>query len=248
VARITFLGHATVRIEIDGAVFLTDPLLRPLITGLVHRQPPWDVAPLVSGVDAVLISHLHHDHLDLPSLRRVPVETRVIVPVRGGPPVRKAGGWCVSEIRAGDAVPIGDVRVVAAPARHSGFRAPFGPRAECLGYVIEGSKRIYFAGDTDVFPGMAELAPVDVALLPIAGWGPSLGPGHMGPAEAVHATALLRPRTVVPIHWGTLVPLGMHLRQWRYLTHPPVDFAKRANRDVPEVEVRVLQPGGSLEL
>jgi L-ascorbate metabolism protein UlaG (beta-lactamase superfamily) len=95
---------------------------------------------------------------------------------------------------------------------------------------------------------MAELAPIDVALLPIAGWGPRLGPGHMGVAEAVQALALLRPRIVVPIHWGSLVPVGMHLRDWSYLTRPAVAFEEQARQAHPEVDVRILAPGEKLEL
>ena len=93
--------------------------------------------------------------------------------------------------------------------------------------MIEGSRRIYFAGDTDIFDGMADIGPVDVALLPVAGWGPRLGPGHMGPAEAVEALSLLRPRLVVPIHWGSLVPVG-HALARVVVSHPSATVVRRA--------------------
>ena len=90
------------------------------------------------------------------------------------------------------------------------FRPPFGPKAEAVGYVFEqGSESVYFAGDTDMFPAMAELAGVDLALLPVWGWGPRLGPGHMDPERAADALGVIRPRATVPIHWGTLWPVGM---------------------------------------
>ena len=246
--RITFLGHATLRVELDGAVLLTDPVLRPRIPGLVHRQPVRDVEPAVAGTQTVLISHLHHDHLDVPSLRHLPATSEVLVPRNGAPLVRRAGLKNVVEVAVGDCREVGDVRVRVTPATHLGYRVPFGPAADSIGFLIEGSRRVYFAGDTDIFDAMAELAPVDVALLPVAGWGPRLGPGHMGPAEAVRAVNLLRPRIVVPIHWGTLVPMGMHLRSWSYLTQPPLDFAAQLRDAAPEVSVRILQPGETLQL
>jgi L-ascorbate metabolism protein UlaG (beta-lactamase superfamily) len=245
---ITFLGHATLRIELDGAAFLTDPILRAFAYGLVHRQPVQGVARMVEGVDDVLISHLHRDHLDLASLHRLPSTVEVIVPLGGAGVVKRSGMPYVRELAVGESVTVRGVGVRATAAAHNGFRAPFGPMAECLGFVLEGSKRIYFAGDTDVFEEMSDIGPVDVALLPVAGWGPRLGPGHMGPAEAVEALALLRPRLVVPIHWGSLVPLGMHLRRWSYLTTPPQAFAQLARVAQPNVEVRVLQPGQRLDL
>ena len=246
--RITFLGHATVRIEIDGARLLTDPVLRSRLAALMHRQPVQDVARVVDGVDAVLISHFHHDHLDLPSLKLVPGAAEVLLPRPGSSLVKRIGRRRVRDLTAGEAVDVRGVRVLATPARHRGFRVPFGPGGDCLGYLIDGSRRIYFAGDTDVFDEMAELAPVDVALLPVAGWGPVLGPGHMGPLEAVHALELLRPRIAVPIHWGSLAPIGLHFRAWSYLTRPPLVFADLARRKRPEVEVHVLEPGQALAI
>ena len=85
----------------------------------------------------------------------------------------------VREMREPESAEVGGVRIIATHARHVGFRAPFGPLGGSLGFILEGSQRVYFAGDTDVFPGMAELGPIDLALLPVAGWGPTLGPGHM---------------------------------------------------------------------
>jgi len=245
---ITFLGHATLRIEIDGVTILTDPILRTFAYGLVHRQPVQDIQQIVGNVDNVLISHLHRDHLDMASLHRLPANVQIVVPKGGAQVVQRSGFKRVQELAVGERLDVRGVQVLATHAAHNGFRAPFGPMAECLGFVIEGSQRIYFAGDTDIFDGMAEIGPLDVALLPIAGWGPKLGPGHMGPTQAVQAIQLLRPRIVVPIHWGSLVPLGMHLRTWSYLTHPPINFAQLTRQAHPHVEVRVLEPGQTLDL
>ena len=245
--RIRFLGHATVAIELDGTRLLTDPLLRGRIAALMRRGSlSREVA--ADPVDAVVISHMHHDHLDVPSLRRLGPDVRLLVPRRAGPFLARRGFRDARELRAGDAVEVGVVRVVATPARHLGFRAPFGPFGGCLGFVVEGSVRVYFAGDTSLFPAMAALGPVDVALLPIAGWGPLLGPGHLDPLEAARALRLIRPRIAIPIHWGTFAPVGLHLRHWPYLVNPPRDFVEHARELAPEVVVRVLEPGEAVDL
>src|SRR5436853_106820 len=76
--------------------------------------------------------------------------------------------------------------------------------------VGAGVNRVYFAGDTDIFDGMRYIAPgLDVALLPVWGWGPSIGEGHMDPRAAAEAAAVLHPRAAVPIHWATYYPAGM---------------------------------------
>ena len=102
---------------------------------------------------------------------------------------------------------------------------------------------VYFAGDTDLFPEMARLAPVDVALLPVAGWGPSLGPGHLDAARAAQAAALLQPRIAIPIHWGTLHRLLARRGDW--FSGPGAEFAAQVAAVAPEVEVRVLRPAES---
>jgi L-ascorbate metabolism protein UlaG (beta-lactamase superfamily) len=93
---------------------------------------------------------------------------------------------------------------------------------------------------------MARIGPVDAALLPVAGWGPALGPGHMDAEAAARAAELVRPRIAVPIHWGTLHPRARRRGAW--FDRPPHEFAERVDRLVPETEVRILEPGGLLEL
>lgn len=245
--RIWFLGHATVAIDLDGTRILTDPLLRGRIAALMRRHPV-PRAVLAHPVDAVLISHMHQDHLDVPSLLQIRTDVPMLVPRRAGRFLTRRGFRVAREMRAGDAVGIGAVRIVATPANHTGFRPPFGPRGGCLGFIVEGSVRAYFAGDTDLFPQMAALGPIDVALLPVAGWGPTVGPGHLNPLRAARALRLIRPKIAVPIHWGTLAPMGMHFRHWAYQRRPPLDFLAYARALAPDVEVRVLAPGEALDL
>jgi L-ascorbate metabolism protein UlaG (beta-lactamase superfamily) len=250
VDRITYVGHATVLIEIGGARLLTDPVLRPRLLGLIHRHPPEPVAHVTEDIDAVLLSHLHHDHLDFASLKRVGRATPVIVPAGAARTLRRRGFTNAIELRVGERTTAGGTAITATRAVHEGRRFKVGPAVEAAGYVIEaGGRRVYFAGDTDLFAEMDELAGrIDVALLPIAGWGPRLGAGHLNPRSAAEAAARIRPRIVVPIHWGTLVRRDMRPGAAESLGEPPRRFAAQLSELAPGVELSVLEPGGSLDL
>jgi L-ascorbate metabolism protein UlaG (beta-lactamase superfamily) len=242
--RIVFLGHATVMIEVDGVRLLTDPLLRGRVAHL-RRQGPPVAKDVFASPDSVLISHLHHDHLDLASLRILGRDTPLIAPAGAGVWLRRRGFSTVTELSAGDVVRVGSLAVTAVEAHHDGRRTG-GPRAETLGYLVSGRRAVYFAGDTELFAEMSNLSsgsPPDVALLPVAGWGPTLGSGHMGPLDAARAVGLIRPRLAIPVHWGTLLPIGLVRRHRARLGDPPRLFAEHVARLTPSVEVRILAPG-----
>ena len=237
-----WIGHATVRIDLDGVRLLTDPLLRNRVAHL--RRAGRVDAGAGREADVVLLSHGHHDHLDLPSLRRLG-DVPVVVP-RGLGALLRRRGLDVTEVDAGDELRFGAVTVRAVEANHEGGRPPFPAGVEALGFVLEGSARVYFAGDTDLFDGMDGLEPeLDLALLPIWGWGPSLGRGrHLDPETAAEAVRRLRPRVVVPIHWGTYFPLHLGLRGApAFVTAPAQRFADAVAAVAPDVEVRMLAPG-----
>ena len=215
----------------------------------LRRQVPVPAPP--RDVDAVLISHLHMDHLDLASLRMLGADVRVVAPAGAGGFLRDQGVREVTEIEAGATVEIGAVKVTATPAVHDGRRRPLGgPEADPIGFDLRwGERRAYFAGDTAPFDGMAELASdLDLALLPVWGWGPKLGPGHLDAGEAAKVAALLAPRLAVPIHWGTYFPVGLAWRHPELLTGPPREFAAQVAALAPGVEVRTVEPGASLSL
>lgn len=246
---LAFLGHSTVLIELDGLRILTDPVLFDRVTVLRRIVTPVDPS-LYAGIDAVVISHLHLDHFDLPSLRLLGPATELVVPRGAGDLLRRAGFEHVTEMAAGERTTIGGVSITATRAVHGGYRPPFGPRAVAVGYLIEGdATRIYFAGDTDLFPEMGDLAPdLDVALIPVWGWGPTLGPGHLDPTRAAVAVGLLEPRFAVPIHWGTFWPYGLGRVRPGLLTEPPLEFAARTAAAYPKATIVVTPPGESIDL
>jgi L-ascorbate metabolism protein UlaG (beta-lactamase superfamily) len=246
--KITFVGHASVLVEMDGERVLTDPLLRNRVWHL-HRHRPRIAPELLLDLSAVLISHAHLDHLDFPSLRRLGLENQFIS-ARGTAQILQKGGiQNVVEINCGEQIAVGPLSITATYAEHDGARYRYGKQAESLGYVINGSSRVYFAGDTELFQGMEDLAgKIDVALLPVWGWGPNLGPGHMDPHQAAQALQLLRPEIAIPIHWGTFLPFGLKWFLPRILTEPPRAFASFAEKLAPEVTVVILEPGESVEL
>jgi L-ascorbate metabolism protein UlaG (beta-lactamase superfamily) len=246
VARLGYVGHATVLIELDGVRLLTDPMLRGRVFHLRRHGPV--SAAAYSNVDAVLISHAHWDHLDPRSLARLGPRLRLVVPRGVARILRRRRFEEIIELDAGEAVDVGGLTITATPAEHDAGRGPLGVDAPALGYVISGSKRIYFAGDTDLFPGMADLAPLDVALLPVAGWGPRLPAGHLDARRAAEALRLLEARTAVPIHWGTYSLVTKQRPSAGEERRPAEEFRRLAAELAPEVDVHVLAVGETLDL
>jgi L-ascorbate metabolism protein UlaG (beta-lactamase superfamily) len=246
--RLTYIGHSTVLVDIDGVRVLTDPLLGHLAMAIRRHAPHADPAAF-TGLSAVFISHGHMDHLDLESLRALPGEPIFFVPVGLGHIVAKATNGVVHEMRAGDRLQVGTLALEAVHAEHGRRRSLFTSAEGSLGVLITGSSRVYFAGDTGLFEGMSELAGrVDVAMLPVGGWGPRLGRGHLDPALAAEAATRVRPTVAVPIHWGTLYPLGLRSVANRRFEAPGEAFRKAVAARTADIDVRVLRPGQSMAL
>ncbi|MEU2393230.1 MBL fold metallo-hydrolase [Streptomyces sp. NPDC007369] len=254
--EITWWGHAACTVEDSGVRVLTDPLFARRLAHLRRRRgalPPAEAA----RADVAVVSHLHADHLHLPSLARLAPGTRLVVPRgarRAVPGLARLAGTrslAVAEVVPGDEVDVGcGVTVRAVSARHDGRRLPFGPHlAPALGYVVQGARRTYFAGDTGLFASMAEeVGPVDVALLPVGGWGPYLGPGHLDAARAARALASLAPAAAVPVHYGTYWPIGLDAVRPHEFHAPGEDFLRHAGRLAPKVAVRVPGHGERVRL
>lgn len=244
--HISFAGHSTILIELDGVRVLTDPLFR---SALLHLQR---VAPLVDlerfgSPELLLISHSHMDHLDKRSLRLIDKETKAIVPSDCVALMRAQGFRNVTGVVAGDVVETAGLRVRTVHADHGGKRMPWNQPAETIGFVVEGSQSFYYAGDTDLFDAMVDLHPaLDLALLPVWGWGPKIGEGHLDPERAATAAELLSPRFAVPIHWGGYLPAGMAKRRPELLIDPPREFCRRVElAGLPDTASLLIEPGES---
>ena len=248
--EITWWGHATCTVEDSGVRLLTDPLFARRLAHLRRRRgaPP---PPGAAVADVALVSHLHADHLHVPSLAKLAPGTRVLLPQgasRAVPGLRRLSHVRLTEVAPGDETQVGGVVVRAVKARHDGRRLPFGAhRSPALGYVIEGTARTYFAGDTGLFDEMAEeVGAVDVALLPVGGWGPYLGEGHLDAGRAAEALARLLPCSAVPVHYGTYWPIGMDAVRPHEFHAPGEEFVRLARERAPGVSVHRLEHGQSV--
>ena len=156
------------------------------------------------------------------------------------------GFGSVREVTAGDALDVGGRR--ACGRCPPGTRRAAGRAPPASSPWASSSTDVWFAGDTDLHPAMERLrGEVRVALVPIWGWGPSIGPGHLGPEEAAHAVALVEPEVAVPIHWGTFLPIGLGRRHASVLEDPPVAFAAAVASAAPGTRVVTLSPGEALD-
>ena len=245
---ITYAGHATVLIEMGEARLLTDPLLRERLLLVLRRHSGVDRDAL-GRVDGVLISHLHRDHLDLASLRQLGRSVPILAPPRVRRVLRQARVRERERARPGrdgEAGRGGRAGGGGAARRRAHVRARQGRgrRLRRRGAEPRLLGGRHGAVRRDAGPGRRPRCRPAADL----GMGPALGPGHLDPEQAARALAMLRPRFAVPVHWGTLAPLGAK-RIWPWLFERPArEFVEWARRLAPEVEVRVLEPGQSLRL
>lgn len=250
---VTWLGHATVVVDIDGVRIVSDPLLRRH-NGILRRRGVVPEGAAWAGADAVLLSHLHHDHAEVGSLRMLDGVPVLTAPENAVWVSRKGlAGRGLGEGEWAPVGPAGDVTVRLVPAVHHSRPMPHRPNA-ANGHLVRGpSGVVWLAGDTDLYPEMAiqpQLAgsPVDVAVVPIGGWGPRLSPGHMGPKQAAAACRIVAARSAVPVHWQTLhVPVaGRFPRGWMDLAGPR--FVEALTHEAPSCRPLVLDIGSSATL
>ncbi|GAC1365234.1 MAG: MBL fold metallo-hydrolase [Herpetosiphon sp.] len=226
---LTWVGHASIVLQMDGCTILCDPVWSNKIGGVVPRLSspglPFDAIPTP---DMVLISHNHYDHLDLPTLRQLRRSTPLLVPNglgsfftrRGFTDVREHGWW--------DHITIGGLQCTFVPAQHWSRRFPWDTNQSWWGgWVIEGSRKVYFGGDSGYFSGFEQIASrfpaLDLAILPIGAYEPAwfMQSVHMNPEQAARAWRVLGAEQLLPIHYGTFrlssEPLGeppLRLAAW----------------------------------
>jgi N-acyl-phosphatidylethanolamine-hydrolysing phospholipase D len=218
IPTVTWIGHSTVLVQMDGVTFLTDPIWSERASPFSFAGPKRLVEPglpleALPPIDFVVVSHSHYDHTDVPTLvalaRLGP--TRFFVPLGLGALLREAGVENVEELDWWDARPVGRVVVHCVPAQHWSARGLL-DRNQTLwgGWVVSGpTRRFYYAGDTGYFAGFGEiggrLGPFDLAAVPIGAYEPAamMHWMHMNPEEAVRAAADLRASRVIGVHYGT---------------------------------------------
>jgi L-ascorbate metabolism protein UlaG (beta-lactamase superfamily) len=247
-ARLTWIGHATFLVQLDGVSLLTDPILAERVAGVVPRNvPPGIPLDKLPRIDAALVSHSHYDHLDLPTLKRLGV------PIYAGLGLRRLfreeGLFC-TELGWWQTARLGGVEITFVPAQHWSRRA-LGESNRTLwgGFVVKGSSAtVYHAGDSAYFPGFREIGRrfhLDAALLPIGAYDPAwfMSPQHMNPEEALEAFQDLGAATFFAMHWGTFKLADEPLDE------PPRRLeAERRRKGVPAERVRVLAVGETAEI
>jgi L-ascorbate metabolism protein UlaG (beta-lactamase superfamily) len=250
--RVTWLGHSSALVEIDGQRVLTDPMWSERVTpvgGLGPRR--WYPPPLpldtLPPIDAVVISHDHYDHLDRATVVALEARgTRFIVPLGVGAHLEYWGipAAHIVELDWWQRTRVGALEIVSTPARHASGRQLLDRDATLWsGYALLGARhRVYYSGDTGLFPALhdiARLGPFDLTMIEVGQYHRGWPDWHIGPEQALVAHGMLRGKVMLPMHWGlfTLAPHG-----WT----EPIERAVAAGRAAAATMVTPA-PGESIE-
>jgi len=236
----TWIGHATLLVQMGATSFLTDPIWSPTASPISWLGPRRWVAPgleldALPPLDFVLVSHSHYDHLDLPTLVRLAQRdrnTRFLVPLGNAALLRDAGIERVEEFDWGQGTRVAGLEVTCVPSQHWSQRGLFDARRTlwCAWVVLAPERRFFFAGDSGWYPGFADVGrafgPFDLAAVPIGAYQPAamMRPHHLDPEEAVQAGLALRARRLVAIHFGTFDLSDEPLEE------PPLRFRAAASK------------------
>ncbi|GAA4701661.1 MBL fold metallo-hydrolase [Nocardioides conyzicola] len=247
---LTWWGHASATIALDDVRVAVDPLLSDQLFHL-HRYTAHPTAE-ATDADVVLVSHLHHDHLHLPSLRRFGRDVPILVPRGGESLLRDLGPDRVLPVAPGDVLEVGGATVRVLAATHDGGRGPHtriaGPP---LGFRVDAADRsAWFPGDTELREDMYDVGRVDLALVPVGGWGPTLEDGHLDPVDGAEAVRRVGAGLAVPVHWGTFWPLGLRrlarANHQRLFVTPGERFLAAVADLTPEIRALLAVPGERL--
>jgi L-ascorbate metabolism protein UlaG (beta-lactamase superfamily) len=247
--RVTFVAHATVLAEEDGHAAIFDPHFSARLAYLFSKRRV--ALPLAAEAlprpEAVLVSHAHFDHLDAPSLRKFPRETPVVTARSLGPVIGLMGRRERRGIDWWEAAKVAGFDVTAVPAYHFSGRPPwFFLRNDYQGYVLQGDRTIYFAGDTGLdnqFAAIGERFDIDLAILPIGAYEPpSFRRHHLSPEDALEATRRLGAKALLPVHYGAFS------LSWEPFGEPPVRMARVAAEAGWADRVHVIPPGSTIEI
>jgi L-ascorbate metabolism protein UlaG (beta-lactamase superfamily) len=251
---VTWLGHSTVVLDIDGVRIVADPMLRRH-AGVLRRSGRKPERAAWTGADAVLLSHLHHDHAEVRSLRLLEGAPVLTAPENAEWVTRK--GLLAPVLEPDEWTPVGPkdrgVSVRLVRAVHAARPMPHRPNA-ANGHLVRGpSGTVWVAGDTELYPDLELLpswagAPIDLALVPIAGWGPRLSPGHMGPDEAAIACRRIGARVAIPVHWNTFYVPTTDMWPGNWMASPGPKFVAALAREAPTCLPLVLDLGESVRI
>ncbi|MDB4924742.1 MBL fold metallo-hydrolase [Mucilaginibacter sp.] len=253
--RITWVGHSSLLIEIDGRTILTDPVWSQRVSFVRWMGPKRFFGPPIAlsdlpPLDAIIVSHDHYDHLDKETIKFFAGTTIPFYCSLGvGQHLEKFGivKNYITELDWGDSVMINhDCVITAAPARHFSGRGIF-RRNETLwsSFIIKGKKHnIFFGADSGYFPGFKEIGelfgPFDLTILEIGAYGKYWPDIHMGPDNASNAHLALKGKLMMPIHWGTF---NLALHDW----FEPIEKLQQYAVD-KKIELFVPEPGKPTEV
>ena len=222
--RVTWLGHSTVLLEIDGKLVLTDPVFGPRAAPVSWMGPKrFHPAPIepeeLPELDLILVSHDHFDHLDYPTIMRLARrETPWVTSLGVGAHLEAWGvpAARITELDWWQDARLGGLHVTATPARHFQGRGPGSSSATFWSsWALQGPKHsVWFSGDTGAWDeGFAEIGErfggFDLSMIEIGAYHPAWGQIHLGPENAMRVHELVRARTLMPVHWGTF-NLALH--------------------------------------